>query len=534
VPVNVSCTLTFLSDDKARYTDDLNQRRPVEGAVGGDALTRRTINVLSHWVATYDVCKRDELTLLGLHLYELAFGPSPDAPLRTAFESTYETFLTLCKRSGEAAGHRLRVRLVFNNEVKDLTRLPWEFMHMPWREGGFFLAGENTDLILTRFVPKTRTGDNGAGTNDPATAHGAEPLRILVVVSRPRELDTPKVDQLLEDLNLHTLQAGNTIAVQTLERPTSDTFTAVLKESKPHIVHFIGHGEQGKLALVKTQQELADAERENRNRVAKGESPIEVTEAAWLDAGSVKSIFSGHKPGILFLHACDGAAPTILLRSLESFRSTAQELAYAGGIPAVVAMQYAITNPDAETFARSFYQSIRQGRTVDEAVSEARRTLGGVGAYGRQAWDSRAFGTPVVYLRGEVGEKPIIWPPPTRADDDDRPPPEQVRVLEWVQCPYERCPGSARLGRNVCTTCRRAVAVCPVCGGDTVYPVETGFCDRCAQQVRPVGATVATAPGGALERGGPQPALSTAPRSADVFSSDPRDGVSSYAARGSA
>ncbi len=65
-----------------------------------------------------------------------------------------------------------------------------------------------------------------------------------------------------------------------------------------------------------------------------------------------------------------------------------------GGITAVAAMQYAITDPAAIAFSHGFYGAIARGRGVDEAVSSGRVAI--LGLSGR----TLEWVTPVLYLRG--------------------------------------------------------------------------------------------------------------------------------------
>jgi hypothetical protein len=271
---------------------------------------------------------------------------------------------------------------------------------MSWGdEGGSFLAGENTDLILTRFVPDT----------DPPRAFQpdseSKELRILIALSAPEKLSIVDADDLTNELlELESKQ----ITVEPFLRPTRRTLSKKIKVFKPHIMHFIGHGREGGLALHKEEAIIKELKAEDITREAHREPALPIEEYAdWLDSKSVGDLCNDYQPRLVFLHACEGAAPYLLPRSLQSFSSTARELAYTR-IPAVIAMQYEISNGDAQRFAQKFYRQIREGKNIDEAVVEARRELGTFSSKGRQAWGDRSFGTPVIYLQSE---KPIIRPP---------------------------------------------------------------------------------------------------------------------------
>ncbi len=99
-------------------------------------------------------------------------------------------------------------------------------------------------------------------------------------------------------------------------------------------------------------------------------------------------------------------------RSL-AFSSTAAAL-IRREIPAVVAMQFAITDPAAIRFSQSFYQYVADRRPVDDSVMRARRELR------RAKKDSLEWGTPVLYLRALEGRifddttSPPAQPSPSR------------------------------------------------------------------------------------------------------------------------
>ncbi len=93
---------------------------------------------------------------------------------------------------------------------------------------------------------------------------------------------------------------------------------------------------------------------------------------------------------LAFLNSCEGARGS----EGDAFSSTAATLVRRG-VPAVVAMQYEITDEAAIEFSRDFYEAISDGLPVDAAVAEARTAVSTKSAL--------EWGTPVLYMRSPDG-----------------------------------------------------------------------------------------------------------------------------------
>jgi len=89
------------------------------------------------------------------------------------------------------------------------------------------------------------------------------------------------------------------------------------------------------------------------------------------------------------LNSCSGAVAGVS----DLFSGTAAALV-RGGVSAVAAMQYEISDPAAIAFARGFYTAIARGRGVDDAVSSGRVAILGLSDR------TLEWVTPVLYLRG--------------------------------------------------------------------------------------------------------------------------------------
>jgi len=182
-----------------------------------------------------------------------------------------------------------------------------------------------------------------------------------------------------------------------------------------NIFHFIGHGDfkkrddglmHGAIRFNSAWEDLEEDEDEE-----------------WIEDSRLQALFGNHKQvKVVVLNACRGAVVDER-RSGHGFIGVAPALLRAG-VPAVVAMQYAIRDDVALQFAETFYNRLSEGKwagQVDTAV-----TLGRNACYLNYPKD-RGFATPVLYLRSEDG---VVFSglsgaasPPFGVDSDDCPPP---------------------------------------------------------------------------------------------------------------
>ena len=417
---DVKCTLEILDEERTRYSDTY-RRTPITGRVrddqDGDSLVRDTIERFHEWVAIDDRnITREDLELLGRHLYYLLF----DETIRDAFEQSYQGF-----HETQDSDARLRLVLAFHKPAQRLASYPWEFLFMPRRENkpGFFICAERrTELILTRFVPE-QTPTESVRPVDTA-------LKVLVAFSNPRDLGS----RLNADAFIQEISAMKQITVEVVTEPaklTRDTLRDEIRRFGPHIVHFIAHGDVAKgIALMRPPEEI-QREYDETSRLH---------DADWVDSRTLSTLFAPPGPRLVFLHGCEGAAAA----TMRSFNSMAHELVYDYGVPAVVAMQYVISNDAAARFATTFYRELSDGKPIDVAVSEGRWELR---KSQRGEFADRGFGTPLVYLQREDA---IVL---HRIEEEDG------SADRSVPCPYD-CGGRVFVGNVLCGKCTRPLAVC--------------------------------------------------------------------------
>ncbi|MDA0243879.1 MAG: CHAT domain-containing protein [Chloroflexi bacterium] len=268
----------------------------------------------------------------------------------------YERSLTEAQRQNK--GLRLKLHLTDS----DLAHLPWEFLH----HQDYLCLAHETPLV--RYVELARI--------EPLLSVSA-PLRVLGVIGPdygPYTLDMAREKERIGRA-LDDLQEEGLLELHWLAQPTWRDLARELRRRSWHIFHFIGHG-----GFDETRDEgyllLGDDSRQVRR----------------FYATELGRLLSQHRPlRLVLLNACEGAKG-----GHDLFSSTAHIL-MAKGLPAVLAMQYEITDKAAIEFARTFYETIAEGWPVDRAVSEARLAMSFAFT------NTVEWGVPVLFMRSPDG-----------------------------------------------------------------------------------------------------------------------------------
>jgi len=277
---------------------------------------------------------------------------------------------TVYDRSRQAvadSGEGLRIRLRVN--APDLATVPWEFLYDP-RAGEF--------LALSRLTPIVRYLELPLGEQALAVK---PPLRILGLVAGPA--DAPPLDVEREKARLEQavqpLQAEGQVELVWLEGQSWRALQAAMQAGPWHVFHFVGHAAfdprsaEGVLLLAGDDGQTA---------------PVSASQLAGLLADH-------HTLRLAVLNACEGAKGSEQSR----FSSLAAGLVRRG-LPAVLAMQYAISDRAAIEFTSSFYGALAAGLPIDAATSEARKAID-LALAGSLEW-----GTPVLIMRTPDG---ALW-----------------------------------------------------------------------------------------------------------------------------
>jgi TonB family protein len=273
-------------------------------------------------------------------------------------------------------GLRIRLRLT---DAPALADLPWEFLYDA-AQNHFLTTSTETPLVRFLDLPQRIT---------PLRA--TLPLRVLVVIAGPRNLkrlDAEGEWQRLQEALADLLRGGH-IVLERLPAATIDALRLRARGAPFHIFHFIGHGGFDSVA----EDGVLQFEDEN------GMSYPVRGEMLGMQLHDHRSL------RLAVLNACEGARSS----RQDPFSGVAQSLLQQR-VPAVIAMQFEISDAAAKVFAREFYRAIAEGNPVDAAVCESRKALFNE-EFGQE------WATPVLYMRSQEGLLFELQAPATGVSD---------------------------------------------------------------------------------------------------------------------
>lgn len=286
-----------------------------------------------------------------------------------------------------------QLRIRFNlTSVPHLAGLPWEFL-CPIPENNFLARSYDS---IVRYQ-ELNTPFNNSLLTEP-------PLRILVVVSNPQGVPALDVEGELKNLKdaVQQLEANRQIVLDPLYKPTLKALRLRLHEQRRkntpyHVFHFIGHGVFD--SSSKQGQLLFETELGAPSRVSAQE------------LGEILATHDSFRLAVL--NACEGARTSVS----DSFSGVAQTFLRSGAAPAVIAMQYRISDTSAKIFSQRFYEELVNGEDIDTAVALARTSISDNASEQQDGENAPAeWGTPVLYLRARESRL-VNFPAPTGQEE---------------------------------------------------------------------------------------------------------------------
>lgn len=240
-----------------------------------------------------------------------------------------------------------RLKIIFTSMIPWVADFPWELAYDA--VAGAFLACADV-----RFVRNVLTS---TPSNRIADKSGA--LKILVVSAQPAGAGGLSIEEEQRGIreSFRPLLDAGLAEVEVLAGASPQLLHERLRYSADEedfdVIHFIGHGKFDEATGVGTLL-FED----------------EVGRAKTLAATDFLNIVRGRGVKIVFLNACETGRG----EKADYNRGVAMELA-RDGIPAVVANQYSVIDRSASLFSLNFYACLAAGRSIGDAMREARITL---------------------------------------------------------------------------------------------------------------------------------------------------------------
>ena len=318
-----------------------------------------------------------DLIDLGRHLADLMLPPRVRSYLSRSLE-----------RIAEDEG--IRIRLLIDSCA--LADIPWEYAYIAPPDGGTDEQSTEGFLALDRRFSLVRC--ETLGESPPRLEPIERPVQVIAVLANPEVPGFPTLDLEAERQSIETALAENEEFNTTFfSQATLSTFEAALTRDC-HVFHFAGHG------MFQTEPSESPGKLQGKGFL------ILVAEAGRLEAFPADLLAAnlrGRGVRLAVLGTCEGGRRD----AVNAWSGIAPALNRTG-IPAVVAMQYTISDKNAIAFMRRLYTALAAGQSIDAAVSDGRLAILNRGQEAGQDW-----GTPVLYLRAdERDDQGVLFPVP--------------------------------------------------------------------------------------------------------------------------
>lgn len=276
-----------------------------------------------------------------------------------AFKGSVSDFYKKCA----AQSDRIRLRLTLDQSVEDL---PWEFLYA---NDDFVALSPDTPVV--RYIE---------GTEPCSLVKVEYPLRVLVVIAKPTDLVPLESDDEKNSILavLKPLIDQGLVEVDVIDgNDTWEKLIATLRPNRTHILHFIGHGDfddkngEGVLVMADSEGKAMPVDSERFRYLMKSRSRL----------------------ALVVLNSCLGTRSG----DGEKFSSVAAGLVKSG-VPAVIAMQFEISDESARVIAKTFYTSLALNMPVDAALTEARLQIF------LNDKNNLEWATPILYMQVREGQ----------------------------------------------------------------------------------------------------------------------------------
>jgi len=244
------------------------------------------------------------------------------------------------------------VEIAVRSNDPQFLSIPWELIRSPDTRIGY-LASHVTGIYRQRVLDSEP---------EAYTDHGDEPVRMLLVISRPNRTASIPLGSVAGPIINALRPLRGLIDVEVLRPPTFENFCNALGGKKRYnLVHFDGHG-----AFIERTEDFRHYASDKGYLLF--ETPNH--ECDPVSSDRLAAAIPKKRAPIFLLNACRSAREG----DVDPFASVAAQLVLAGS-PSVVAMSFAVYVGTATRFMTGFYHSLLGGSSVVVATTAGRNAL---------------------------------------------------------------------------------------------------------------------------------------------------------------
>jgi CHAT domain-containing protein len=214
-------------------------------------------------------------------------------------------------------------------------------------------------------------------------------VNVLGMIANPGgawgPLDTENERRRIDEA-IAPLQNAGRVHFQWVPGDTSEHLVSMMAHDSWHVFHFIGHGGVSEPALAATGDEPPKDSEDGYIVLADGHGGADEVSASKLGTqlqgdGSLR---------LVVLNCCDSARG-----AADNMFSSPGAALVRSGVPAVVAMQFSISDDAAIRFASGFYESVADNDPIERAITTARLQM--------HTRSDVEWGIPVLFTRSGTG-----------------------------------------------------------------------------------------------------------------------------------
>jgi len=302
----------------------------------------------------------------GRRVFNVIFRETPEIAVQ------FRSSLNMIANNPEYEGLRVKLRI----DSPELTQWPWEYVYDESKKN-YLCLRQRSPLVRFLEVSEPSSQLEVDGT-----------LNILGMIANPggewTALDTERERKIIDDA-IAPLQEEGKVNFRWVPGETCDHLLDAIQKGSWHVFHFIGHG--GVYEYDEDEPMTGPPGERDTGFIVLSDGAGGSVE---ISASNLKNILQGQSLRLVVLNCCEGARGG----KKDAFSSTGASLVRSG-IPAVVAMQFPISNVAATQFANGFYKSLATNDSLEKAITWARVRMSHT--------SNMEWGIPVLFTRISSG-----------------------------------------------------------------------------------------------------------------------------------